>query len=128
MPRGTVTEHHWKSKVFAGTERDYWVYVPAQYKADSPACVMVFQDGKSYVDEGADFRVPIVFDNLIHKGEMPVTVGILINPGVFPEKKSADGKPESNRSFEYDSLSDQYAKFLLEEMSARGGQGISAGG
>ncbi len=115
VPRGTVTQHHWKSKIFDGTERDYWVYVPAQYKADSPACVMVFQDGKWYVDEARDFRVPTVFDNLIHKGEMPVTIGIFINPGVFPAK-TADGKSESNRSFEYDTLSDQYARFLLEEI------------
>ncbi|MES1213252.1 MAG: alpha/beta hydrolase-fold protein [Singulisphaera sp.] len=115
VPRGTVTQHHWKSQIFAGTERDYWVYVPAKYKADTPACVMVFQDGKWYVDEARDFRVPIVFDNLIHKGEMPVTIGIFINPGVFPDKP-ADGKSQSNRSFEYDTLSDQYARFLLEEI------------
>lgn len=115
VPRGTVTQHHWTSKIFDGTERDYWVYVPAQYKAEIPACVMVFQDGKWYIDEARDFRVPVVFDNLIHKGEMPVTIAICINPGVFPAK-TADGKTESNRSFEYDSLSDQYARFLLEEI------------
>jgi len=116
VPRGKVTEHHWKSNTFAGTERDYWVYVPAQYKPESPACVMVFQDGKWYADENRDFRVPVVFDNLIQRGEMPVTIAIFINPGVFPEKKTADGKLESNRSFEYDTLSDQYARFLLEEI------------
>ena len=115
VPRGQVTEHHWKSKIFPGTVRDYWVYVPAQYKPDAPACVMVFQDGKNYVNEEGQFRVPIVFDNLINRGDMPVTIGIFINPGVFPAK-SADGKPESNRSFEYDTLSDQYARFLLEEI------------
>jgi enterochelin esterase family protein len=115
VPRGQIAEHHWQSKLFLGTERDYWVYVPAQYKADAPACVMVFQDGKNYVNEEGQFRVPIVFDNLIHRGEMPVTIGIFINPGTFPPK-SADGKSESNRSFEYDTLSDQYARFLLEEI------------
>jgi enterochelin esterase-like enzyme len=115
-PQGKVAQHHWKSNVFPGTERDYWVYVPAQYKAESPACVMVFQDGGWYVDTNRDFRVPIVFDNLIHRGEMPVTIGIFINPGVFPDKKTAEGKAESNRSFEYDTLSDQYARFLLEEI------------
>jgi enterochelin esterase-like enzyme len=115
VPRGTVTQHHWKSKIFDGTERDYWVYVPAQYKAENPACVMVFQDGKWYIDEARDFRVPIVFDNLIHKGDMPFTIAICINPGVFPPK-AEDGKTESNRSFEYDTLSDQYARFLLEEI------------
>jgi enterochelin esterase-like enzyme len=116
VPKGTVTEGKWESKtVFPGTVRDYWVYVPAQYDGKSPACVMVFQDGKSYVDTKGSFRVPIVFDNLIHKGEMPVTIGIFVNPGTFPSTKN-DAMPRSNRSFEYDTLSDQYTRFLLEEI------------
>ena len=116
VPRGTVTRHEWKdSKVYPGTVRDYWVYVPAQYDPTHPACVMVFQDGQWYVDEERDFRVPVVFDNLIAKGDMPVTIGIFINPGVFPPEKEGD-KPRSNRSFEYDTLSDQYARLLLEEI------------
>jgi enterochelin esterase-like enzyme len=116
VPKGTVTEGKWESQtVFPGTVRDYWVYVPAQYDGKSPACVMVFQDGKSYVDTKGSFRVPIVFDNLIHKGEMPVTIGIFVNPGTFPSTKK-DEKPRSNRSFEYDTLSDQYTRFLLEEI------------
>ena len=115
VPRGTVTQHHWTSHVFPDAERDYWVYVPAQYKPDSPACVMVFQDGGNYMNEKGPFRVPVVFDNLIHKGQMPVTIGIFINPGVLPSKDK-DGKPESNRSFEYDTLSDQYVRFLLDEI------------
>src|SRR5579872_1188837 len=65
VPQGTVTKHTWTSKIFPGTVRDYWVYVPAQYKADKPACVMVFQDGASVVKEDGDWRIPIVFDNLI---------------------------------------------------------------
>ena len=74
----------WTSKIFPGTVRDYWVYVPAQYDGKKPACVMVFQDGGSYVNAKGQFRVPTVFDNLIHKKEMPVTIGIFINPGVVP--------------------------------------------
>lgn len=115
VPVGKVTEHHWKSKVFEGTERDYLIYVPAQYKETEPACVMVFQDGKSYAGEQGQFRVPIVFDNLIHRGQMPVTIGVFINPGVIPSTNK-DEKPRSNRSFEYDTLSDQYARFLLDEI------------
>jgi len=115
VPEGIVTQHHWTSRVFPGTERDYWVYVPKQYDAAKPACVMVFQDGGNYVDLKKDFRVPIVFDNLIAKQEMPVTIGIFINPGVVPASKP-DEKPRVNRSFEYDSLSPQYADFLLKEM------------
>ncbi|QDU45252.1 enterobactin/ferric enterobactin esterase [Symmachiella dynata] len=116
VPQGTVTRGTWTSdKVFPGTVRDYWVYVPKQYDPQKPACVMVFQDGKWYVNTEQQFRVPTVFDNLIHKGEMPVTIGIFLNPGTFPAEKP-DEKPESNRSFEYDTLSDQYARFLLEEI------------
>lgn len=115
VPRGEVTKHEWKSKVFDGTTRDYWVYVPKQYDEKQPAAVMVFQDGEWYQNEKGDYRVPTVFDNLIHKGEMPVTIGVFINPGVFADKMEG-GKPKSNRSFEYDTLSDQYARFLLDEM------------
>jgi enterochelin esterase-like enzyme len=116
VPRGEVTKYSWnESKVFPGTVRDYWVYVPKQYDAKKPACVMVFQDGNSYVNETGQFRVPIVFDNLIHKKEMPVTIGIFIDPGKFPPKKEGD-KPGSNRSFEYDTLSDAYARFLETEI------------
>jgi enterochelin esterase family protein len=116
VPEGTVTQARWTtSKAFPGTERDYWVYVPKQYDGQKPACVMVFQDGGNYADLKKDFRVPIVFDNLIHKGEMPVTVGIFINPGVIPPA-TPDGAPRQNRSFEYDSLGPQYADFLLKEI------------
>jgi len=105
VPKGTVKQMpSWESKIFSGTKRDWWVYVPAQYKPETPAAVMVFQDGAGPKD-----FVPTVFDNLIAKGDMPVTVGIFIQPGTF-----SDGR--ANRSFEYDTLSDQYARFLLEEI------------
>src|SRR5687767_5633378 len=120
VPRGEIIQRHRTSKIFEDTERDYWLYVPKQYDGSTPACIMVFQDGKWYVDEKGDFRVPIVFDNLIHKKEMPVTIGIFIDPGEFPNAE--DKKPRSNRSFEYDTLSDQYARFLLDEMLSELGQ------
>jgi enterochelin esterase family protein len=115
VPHGKVTKHSWTSTIFPGTVRDYWIYVPAQYDAKQPACVMVFQDGGGYVNPKGQFRVPVVFDNLIHKKEMPVTIGIFINPGTVP----AGGKEKaarSNRSFEYDTLSDQYVRFLEKEI------------
>ncbi|MBI3850644.1 MAG: esterase family protein [Verrucomicrobia bacterium] len=115
VPQGEVTKHKWESKIFEGTVRDYWVYVPKQYDAAKPACVMVFQDGGGYVSTNGQYRVPTVFDNLIAKKEMPVTIGIFINPGEVPAAEAGQ-KPRSNRSFEYDSLSDQYARFLLEEI------------
>jgi enterochelin esterase-like enzyme len=122
VPQGTVTQGKWESKTaFPGTVRDYWIYVPAQYDGKTPACVMVFQDGKAYVDKKGAFRVPIVFDNLIHKGEMPATVGIFVNPGSYAPAKPKD-KPPSNRSFEYDSVSEQYTRFLLEEILPKVGE------
>jgi enterochelin esterase family protein len=135
VPKGKVTKYSWTSTIFPATVRDYWIYVPAQYDSKTPACVMVFQDGAGYVNEKGQFRVPIVFDNLIHKKEMPVTVGIFINPGVVPATDK-DQKPRANRSFEYDTLSDQYAKFLEKEIlpevakdaAGRAICGISSGG
>ena len=117
VPQGSITQHKWTSHVFPGTERDYWVYVPKQYDAKTPACVMVFQDGGGYQSPTGQFRAPIVFDNLIHKKEMPVTIGIFINPGNFPAPANQkDAKARSNRSFEYDTLSDQYVCFLEKEI------------
>lgn len=75
MPQGLVTKA-WESKIYPNTKRDYYVYVPAQYDPAKPAALMVFQDGHAYVKEDGDFRVPIVFDNLIQAGEMPVTIGL----------------------------------------------------
>lgn len=115
VPAGVVTKYTWHSKIFPDTVRDYWVYVPAQYTPDKPACCMVFQDGGSYVSTNGSYRVPVVFDNLIARHEMPVTIGIFINPGETPSTEPGK-QPAKNRSFEYDTVSDQYARFLLEEI------------
>jgi len=116
VPRGVVTQHRWTmSKLYPGTVRDYWIYVPSQYDRNRPAALMVFQDGGGMVSETGAFRVPIVFDNLIHKKEMPVTIGVFINPGVMPAQ-SAEQQARYNRSFEYDALGDRYARFLSEEI------------
>ena len=122
VPQGTVTKDVWRSKVFPETVRDYWVYVPKQYDGTEPASVMVFQDGIVYVNETGDFRVPVVFDNLIHKKEMPVTIGIFINPGQEGERPPEKPFAGSNRSFEYNTLSDQYARFLLGEILPEAGK------
>ncbi len=119
VQRGRVTDHEWNdSKVFPGTKRRYSVYVPAQYDKSQPAALMVFQDGHAYVSEQGEFRVPIVFDNLIHAGEMPVTIGVFIDPGhrgELPKKRGWRPTP-ANRSVEYDTLSPAYSEFLLTEI------------
>jgi sugar lactone lactonase YvrE/enterochelin esterase-like enzyme len=118
VPKGRVEKFQFtESKVFADTSRDCWIYIPAQYDGSKPAALMVFQDGGGYVGETGSQRVPIVFDNLIAKGEMPVTIAVFINPGTrVATNSSAEGtKNRSNRSFEYDSLGDAYSKFLINE-------------
>jgi enterochelin esterase-like enzyme len=116
VPHGTVSKHRFTaSKLYPGTERDYWVYVPKQYSPEKPACLMVFQDGSGFANTNGEYRVPIVFDNLIARKAMPVTIAVMINPGVIPP--GAEGGTERrNRSFEYDSLGDLYARFLIEEL------------
>src|SRR5262249_2330187 len=98
-----------KSRIFPGTYRDYWIYVPSQYKADKPACLYVNQDG-------IQWQAPIVFDNLIHKKEMPVTIGVFVMHGRVRTGNADAGLDRFNRSYEYDGLGDNYVRFLLEEL------------
>ncbi|WP_428305601.1 alpha/beta hydrolase [Lacipirellula sp.] len=120
VPQGTITEHEWTdSKIFPGTLRRYWIYVPAQYDPAKPAALMVFQDGHAYIRERGEFRTPIVLDNLIHEGSMPVTIGVFVDPGTtqpeLPPKPGWEPKPE-NRAVEYDTMSPAYADFLITEI------------
>ncbi len=125
VPRGTVTKGTWAtSKIFPGTTREYWTYVPAQYKASEPAAVMIFQDGGGMISPTGRFRVPVVLDNLIATGELPVMIGVFINPGVMPAAH-ANAEARYNRSFEYDALGDRYARFLLEEILPEVGKGLN---
>src|SRR6185295_17061330 len=110
IPHGRVEKFAFnESKVFPGTQRDCWIYIPAQYDASKPPALMVFQDGGGYVRTNGQ-RIPIVFDNLIAANEMPVTIGLFVQPGT-----RGTGPGSSNRSFEYDSLGEAYVKFLVEE-------------
>jgi enterochelin esterase family protein len=68
------------SKIFPGTVRRYWIYVPAQYDKARPASVLVFQDGQRATNPQGSLRVPTVLDNLIHRGDIPITIGIFITP------------------------------------------------
>lgn len=113
---GEVTQHSFSdSKVYPGTKRDYAIYLPEQYDPAKPACLMVFQDGKAYLNPEGHDRVPERFDALIAAGEMPVTIGLFIDPGIIPPVVEG-GKRRKNRSFEYDSMTDLYSRFLINEM------------
>ncbi len=120
VPQGEIIQGEiLQSKVFPGTKRRYSIYVPKQYSAASPAALMVFQDGHAYENRQGSYRAPVVMDNLIARGELPVMIGVFVDPGhkkeTLPEKRGWRPRPE-NRSFEYDTLSDAYSRFLLEEV------------
>jgi enterochelin esterase family protein len=115
VPKGVVTKFEWESKLY-NNFREYYVYVPAQYDAAKPAALMVFQDGHSYVNETGDFRVPVVYDNLIFQNKIPVTICLFVNPG-----HNVKGYPEnrfrvSNRVDEYDVMNDKYVTMLIDEI------------
>ncbi len=110
VPKGEVLHFTFeRSQVFPGTFRDYWVYVPAQYSPAKPACVYVNQDG-------IQWNAPTVFDDLIAKGEMPVTIGVFVMHGRVRAGDPKTALDRFNRSLEYDGLGDGYARFLLNEL------------
>jgi sugar lactone lactonase YvrE/enterochelin esterase-like enzyme len=110
VPKGEVLRFTFdQSKIFPGTTRDCWVYIPAQYKPDQPACVYINQDG-------IQWNAPVVFDNLIYNHEMPVTIGVFVTPGKVLADSGANALDRFNRSFEYDGLGDAYARFILTEI------------
>lgn len=110
VPKGEILKFTFdQSKIYPGTTRDYWIYVPAQYKAGAPACVYVQQDG-------IRFEAPTVFDNLINKKELPVIIGVFVAPGVVKAADAGAALDRFNRSYEYDGLGDAYARFLLDEL------------
>lgn len=114
VPTGSLTvRKHTSDVAYPGVERDYRVYVPAQYDGSTPASLLVFHDGLEYLAE--DFRAHIVLDNLIAKGEIPLTVAVFVEAGEegpgYPIFGGAD-----NRSVEFDSIDDGWAHFLIEEL------------
>src|SRR3984885_10096194 len=110
VPKGELIKFEFaESKIFPGTTRQVTVYVPKQYDGTKPACVYVNQDG-------VQWNAPVVFDNLIAKGEMPVTIGVFAKPGVVKALDGSAALDRFNRSFEYDGMGDGYARFVLNEL------------
>lgn len=108
------------SPAYPGTQHTYWVYVPAQYDADEPAALMVFNDGQAYMNPRADLRAQNVMDNLIYRREIPVMIGVFINPGRRPDQPEPTirnwGDRDTNRPEEYNSLDDRYARVIVDEL------------
>ncbi len=119
VPKGELKgpfEFH--SKIIEGTVRQYWLFIPAQYDGSEPASVLIFQDGHRATNPEGSIRAPQVLENLIAKGELPVTIGIFITPGNTSEHYPDNlgwGNP-NHRAQEYDAMDDRYARFIIEEM------------
>jgi enterochelin esterase-like enzyme len=121
VPHGTLTP--WvqlPSAAYPGTLHDYCVYIPAQYDPQTPTALMIFQDGQAFTGPKGDYRVPHVFDNLIYRREMPVTIAVFINPGRTPTQPVASssdwGDKSTNRPQEYNALDDKYARVIVDEL------------
>ena len=102
----------WNSKIYPGTVRNYWLYVPKQYNAAKPACLMVVQDGLS---RATGWKLPRALDSLINQKTVPVMIGVFVDHGTVLSA-GKDNYPRYNRCVEYDALGDTYARFLLEEL------------
>ena len=114
VPKGTVSKYKLEpGKFYPGTPHNYSIYVPAQYDAAKPAPFMIFLDGSGSLSNSQ--RVPVVFDNLIAKRDLPPLIGIFVDPGILPTV-SGQAQNRFERVFEYDSLSDRYSRFLIEEL------------
>jgi gluconolactonase len=96
------------SRIFPGTVRDVTVFIPAQYDASKPACVYVKTDGYRPQEK-------TMLETMIAGKEMPVTVGVFVRPGDVPAPmKGTLGR--RNRDFEYDGVSDNNVRFLIDEL------------
>jgi enterochelin esterase family protein len=108
------------SQVYPGTQHTYWVYVPAQYDPAVPASLMIFQDGQAFKDPDGDLRTQNVLDNLIYRHKIPIMLAVFIDPGRTPEQPEPTpkdwGDNDTNRRVEYNSLDDQYARVIVDEL------------
>jgi len=108
------------SKVYPGTQHTYWIYVPAQYDPAAPASLMIFQDGQAFKDENGDIHAQNVMDNLIYRREIPVMIGVFIDPGRTPQQPEPTlanwGDRDTNRPTEYNTPDDKYARVIVDEL------------
>jgi enterochelin esterase-like enzyme len=119
VPKGELSEKmvHVSRKIYEGMETNYWVYLPAQYDPSKPAALMVWQDGHLLIGRNDEeicilcpglVRIMEVTDNLLYREEIPVMVHLFVQPGTL--------NGENMRSVQYDSVTDRYPRFLIEEL------------
>jgi enterochelin esterase family protein len=121
VPHGKlVGPHTLPCQVYPGTAHTYWVYVPAQYDPAKPASLMIFNDGQAFKDDKGNLRAQNVMDNLIFRREVPVMIGVFINPGKTPTQPEPNpkewGDRTTNRPAEYNTPDDKYARIICDEL------------
>jgi enterochelin esterase-like enzyme len=121
VPKGSFSgPHYLPSSVFPGTQHTYYVYVPAQYDPEKPTALMIFNDGQAMMAEQGDVRAQNVLDNLIYRREIPVMLGVFINPGRRPDQPepvpSNWGDQTTNRRDEYNPPTDKYSHVIVDEL------------
>lgn len=121
VPKGELRgPFYLPSKAYEGTSHTYFVYVPAQYDPAKPASLMIFNDGQAMMAPEGDARAQNVMDNLIYRHEIPVMIGVFINPGRRPDQPEPTlrewGDRTTNRPTEYNSLDDKYARVIVDEL------------
>jgi enterochelin esterase-like enzyme len=123
VPRGKFSEAKViPSQIFPGTQHTYWVYVPAQYDPSQPTAIMILNDGQAFKKEPGDLQGHHVFDNLIYRREIPVMLGVFINPGRRPDQPEPPepnggwGDRTTNRPEEYNAPNDKYARVIVDEL------------
>ena len=119
VPQGRLEgpfEFH--SRIIPGTVRRYWIHVPAAYDGRQPANLLVFHDGHRATNLDGSLRVQHVIDNLVHRGDIPPTIGVFVTPGHraahWPDELGY-ANPD-HRAQEYDALDDTYARMLVDEL------------
>jgi len=128
VPPGRYIEHKgWNgSTVYPGTQRDWWVWVPGQYSERAPASLVIFNDGGGFLNPAGQVRATLVLANMIAAGALDVTVAVFLSPGIRtghpdcayddPKDPTRATSDDPQRSLEYDSVSDTYSRFLLEDV------------
>ncbi|MBV8818171.1 MAG: hypothetical protein JO022_07420 [Acidobacteriaceae bacterium] len=133
VPQGKLSEKTvLTSKIYDGMQSDYWVYTPAQYDPKTPAALMVWDDGQQFINrDSSSIRLLEVIDNLTNEKRLPVIVWVFTMPGVATmaegtpfyravQKAAKADTPAARtsalRGVEYETLSDQYARFLRDEL------------
>lgn len=121
-PTGTISERRTiTSSIYGGAAADYWLYVNHGIDEARGAPVMVWLDGLACVGDldALNMRMQTVTDNLVHRGQMPPTVHVLLQPSVGGTRQpEPDGLPPlfAMRSLQFDSLTEEFGRYLLDEL------------